>query len=683
MLMVETMRGLITLLVLAGALPIGAEQRRSNVLLVTIDTLRADRVGCYGDRSGATPHLDRLAAEGVRFALALAPTPLTLPSHASLLTGLYPFRTQARDNGQAVAADVTTLAKRLAADGYSTAAVVSSYVLHSRFGLAQGFAIYDDHFELPAETTRGLERLERPAEESAGRALELIRHRLRPPWFLWLHLYDPHYPYAPPEPFRSRFRGRPYMGEVSYSDAQLGRVLEALQASGELDRTLIIATSDHGEGLGEHREPSHGLFVYQSTLQVPLLIRFPDRRLAGRVVETPVSLVDVMPTALALSGATAAEGAAPYDGRRLIEPETRPGSEAVYFESLFPLLHYGWSDLRGVVAGRLKYIQAPRAELYDLEQDPAERTNLIETQPQAAAPLRAKLEAYLAQDPEPRPAAAALDAEVAAKLKALGYAGAAAADQDAGARPDPKDRIDVHLLLQRASEAIVAGRPADAEELLLEVLKREPRLPDAHQALGDALLALGKPEAALAACREVVRLRPGDSLAAMNLGLAHEASRDAAAALEWFERAAELDPHNSQALYNLARLHFEARRWGPAALHLQRAIDSDANLRSLLPDLGRAWLELGELDQAESSFRRAIVELGDRPGLHVALGQVQEARGDLARAIAEYETALQGAPQAPAVMMALAHALERRGAPGDRERAQQLRGAAQPIHEQP
>jgi Flp pilus assembly protein TadD len=371
---------------------------------------------------------------------------------------------------------------------------------------------------------------------------------------------------------------------------------------------------------------------------------------------------------------------ADLDGVSLTTQWTRDGADqgaarAVYFETLFPLLHYNWSDLRGVVSDGLKLIRAPQAELYDLAADSAERKNLAADRPQDLHRLETLLNQLL--ETEAAAVASPVDAEVAAKLRALGYGGGEAAGRGDGAvRPDPKERVEVYKLLQRAADATASGRDQDAAAMLREVLQREPDLPDAHQALGDVLLALGRPSQAVAECREVVRLRPRDSLAYMNLGLALEAAADPQAGAESLEQAVELDPHNSQALYNLARIHFEARRWRPAAEFLQRAIASDSNLRTLLPDLGRAWLELGELDRAESVFHQAVAELGDRPGLHLALGEVREARGDFNAAIAEYEQAQRGAPKSGAVLRALARVLERRGGRGDLARAEKLRAQA-------
>ena len=378
-----------------------AALRHANVLLVTIDTLRADRVGAYGSRAGLTPTLDRLAAEGVRIDRAYAHVPLTLPSHTTLMTGALPFTNGVRDNGSfRFDGQRPTLATALKGAGYRTGAFVASFVLDARFGLNAGFDDYDDR-NGSRSAGGDLAVLERRADDMVDAALAWIgpASPAATPWFAWLHLYDPHDPYDPPEPFKSRLAGDAYGGEVAFADAQIGRALQTLRERGQLDRTLVVVAADHGESLGEHQERTHGLFVYDATTRVPLLLWAPAA-LAPAVVRGPVGLVDVMPTVLDLVGVPRcpATGAVSWPAARGQPVEDRD----VYLEALNANLTRHWAPLTALVAGTMKFIDLPEAELYDLAADPGETRNLHATQAETATPIARRLFALRARG---RPAA--------------------------------------------------------------------------------------------------------------------------------------------------------------------------------------------------------------------------------------------------------------------------------------
>ena len=348
---------------------------RPNVLLITLDTTRADRLGSYGYSGASTPNLDRLAAAGVRFNRALSSAPLTLPAHASVMTGRHPYTHGVRNNGHfTLAADVPTLAAAFEAAGYETAAFVSSFVLDRQFGLARGFTRYDDALdEAPAGGMTSLE-LERRGDRTVAAASDWLASRssrtATQPFFLWVHLYDAHHPYVPPSPFREQFAGRPYDGEVAFDDALVGALLQ--RAGFGSATTMVVVAGDHGESLGDHGESTHGLFVYEAALRVPLIMAGPG--LAASVVSEPVGLIDVAPTILDIAGLGALPNA---DGRSLRALMTNGGAgeEAppVYAETYFPQFFMGWSPLRTIQTGRWKFIEAPEPELYDLLADPAEK----------------------------------------------------------------------------------------------------------------------------------------------------------------------------------------------------------------------------------------------------------------------------------------------------------------------
>ena len=418
--------------------PPAAPPTARNLVIVTIDTLRADRLGCYGNRGVATPRLDHIAAGGALFEQAAVHVPLTRPSHVSIFTGLLPAEHGIRDNvSPSLASDVPSLAPMLKAAGFRTGAFVSSIVLSRQSGLNRGFDDYSDRFEIDADDARFLNTIQRPGDVAMREALAWIPSAGDGRFFAWIHLYDPHDPYEPPEPYASRYAGRPYDGEVAWTDELMGRLEGGLERLGLQDKTLLVVTSDHGEGLGEHGETVHGFFVYESTLRVPLIVRGPGVA-PGRRMKGVARSVDLLPSVLDLLGVPAPAG---WKGSgRSLAPVLRgtaamATSEPAYAESLLPLLHYGWSDLRALRDGRWKYIQAPRPELYDLEADPGETRDLAAEMPARAEALRNGLAAHLSRERAVKTDAAGVPADLLEKLGALGYLGAGAPRSAPGTRP--------------------------------------------------------------------------------------------------------------------------------------------------------------------------------------------------------------------------------------------------------
>ena len=361
----------------ATAVPILApEGSPANVVVITIDTLRADHLGCYGDHAIETPNLDALAVSAARFTRAFTPVPITLPAHTALFTGSFPMATGVHDfSGNKVPASVVTLAKVLHDHGYSTAAFLGAAVLDSRFGLNQGFDTYFDHFDLARLDETSLDMVKRTGDQVVDNAIEWLKANPRRPFFLWVHLYDAHYPYTPPEPYATRYRDRPYDGEIAFDDAQVGRLIALLKDLGVYDSAVLAVVGDHGEGLGEHGEKTHGFFVYNSTLHIPLIVKVPGA--SARRIEKEASLVDVMPTVL-----QAVQLPIPpsVQGRSLLSDimgKPSPNASNLYAETYLPLIHFHWSQLRALQSDGLKYIEAPRPELYDTRVDPHETKNLL------------------------------------------------------------------------------------------------------------------------------------------------------------------------------------------------------------------------------------------------------------------------------------------------------------------
>jgi arylsulfatase A-like enzyme len=445
-----------------------------DVVLVSIDTLRADRVGCYGHPDAGTPTLDALAARGVRFADASAPTPVTLPSHATLFTGTDPLRHGVRHNGLfALARDRTTLAERLRAAGFRTGGFVGSLALSARYGVDQGFEAWGEpgRGRKPGTFFLG----ERPASEVNQEALAWLDGVEGARVFLFVHYMEPHAPFRPPEPERSRFADDPYQGEIAAADRALGELLQALAERGRLERALVLVAGDHGEALGDHGELSHGVLLYQPTLRVPLIAAGPGV-VRGGVVRAPVGLVDVMPTLLDAAGLAPADAA---DGRSLWPALGGAGADAerrLYAESFVPRYDYGWSELRALREGPYKYVAAPRPELYDLSSDPGETRNLATSRPERAGRMAAAL-ARRVQDAEQGTRSAqrvSLPVEERQALQRLGYLPGAHEGLPVDPSADPKDHIDVVAALDWASRRVHEGRPAEAERALRELLARSP-----------------------------------------------------------------------------------------------------------------------------------------------------------------------------------------------------------------
>ena len=443
---------------------------RSNVILITLDTLRPDRLSCYGSKIVETPSIDAFAAEGVRFTNAASTVPLTLPAHASIMTGLYPPGHGVRENvGTVLDARIPTLAELLGKGGWATAGFVSAFVLDHRWGIGRGFDRYFDDFDrmgMETASTANMGSVRRDGAETVAAAVSWLDKRPSGrPFFLWLHLYDPHDPYAPKEPFKSRHAGRPYDGAVAYTDSLVGDFRRALDERHLLEDSLVILTSDHGEGLGDHGETFHGFLVYDSTIRVALIVKTPGGDGAGRVVDRTVSHVDLLPTILELVGLSVP---GKIDGRSLAPLIAGPDvawERPVYSESLYPLLHYGWAPLRALRTDRFKLIDAPRPELYDIAQDPAEEKNLHGAEPDRARELTADLGRLRHRIESGKPTGATapeIDERAVARLRSLGYlaGGGGVGVEDEGERPrvDPKDRLHIHQKIVDAQSRICSPR---------------------------------------------------------------------------------------------------------------------------------------------------------------------------------------------------------------------------------
>jgi choline-sulfatase len=688
-----------------------------NLLLVTLDTVRSDHLGCYGDAAAETPHLDALARQGVRFARASSPVPLTLPSHTTILTGLLPPHHGTRNNGTApLAAGIPTLATVLAGAGYRTAAFVAAFVLDHRFGLDRGFAVYDDEIERPADTSWLLEA-QRPGDQVVDRALGWLAAADSRPFFLWVHLYDAHAPYNPPSPYRERHPGRPYDGAIAFDDAQVGRLLAALASRGLDDRTVVAIAADHGESLGEHGELTHGLLLYEPVLSVPLLLRAPG--LAARRVDAPVSLVDLAPSLAGLlrQPLPPPPGGA-LDGRdlsaALLDGREPPPAE-LYAETRYPEV-FGWSPLFALRRRELKYIAAPRPELYDLQRDPHETRNLVPPAPPTSAATPAASSASSAataasaapgmpaalagtvQDERTRgfaarlaaieagarapgassPAAAAAaaaatpaagmpDAETRRRLASLGYAAGAppqaAARSNGHGRPplDPKQGVVLFQTFQRAHAELQAGQTAAALADLEPLIAADPGNPVFRTRLAQALRESGQTDRAIALYREVAALTPADPEAWYNLAATLQEGGRTAAAREAIDRAVRLDPGRPEAHNTLGVVYLAERKLEPARQEFLRATAADPRDAPAWNNLGNVLRTLGRPDEAADAYRRAAAVAPHYAEPLNGLGTLEVEHDRPAAALPYFERALALAPDHQEVRLNRAIALQLAG----------------------
>lgn len=592
-----------------------------NVVIVTIDTLRADRLGSYGNAGVATPNIDRIAREGALMSRTTSHVPLTRPSHVTIFTGLYPAQHNIRDNvSPALAPEVPTLAEEFKKAGFATAGFVSSVVLSSQSGLARGFGTYSQKFAEEEENdARFLNTIQRRGDATTAEAVAWIGGHRDDRFFVWVHLYDPHDPYEPPEPYASRYADRPYDGEVAWSDELVGRLDRAVADAGVRDDTLFIVTSDHGEGLGEHGEPIHGFFIYQTTLHVPMVARGPGIRPATRIDAT-TNLIDLFPTVLTAAGLPV-PGGPQWPGRSLVR--AWQGAETLadapsFAESLTPLVHYGWSDLRSVRDGRWKYILAPRPELYDLSRDAAELNNLETSEPARARAMRAGLEDQLKKEAtQTRPAggAPAVSPDLLEKLGALGYVSPGASRSGGATGADPKDKIDEYKtlngLMRDALVALRAKNYGASADRLRALAARGVDSFEVHYYFARALVGQKK-------CGEAVR---------------------------HFNRAIELLPSFGRAYVGLADCQIAARNATAAAATLERGVKENPRDLEVLERLAELWRRLERPDRAIALYEREL-ELAPADALvRVRLGELYRDAGNVGRAIALLENAVKLDPK--------------------------------------
>lgn len=566
--------------------PSAADSAAAPVIIISIDTLRADHLAAYGYDKGQTPAIDAFRRDSILFGNAYSHCPMTLPSHVSLLTGRLPFEHGVRNNlGYPLdTTKVPTLPAALKAKGYATGAAVSAYVLRGSAGLGPAFDWYDD--ELATRANASVGELARPGNVTVARSIQWIDSQAERPFFFLLHLFEPHVPYDPPEPFRSKLASA-YDGEIATADSFVGIFIEHLKQRGIYDRAIVILLSDHGEGLGDHGEDEHGIFLYRETIHVPLLIKLPKQTRAGERIDAPVQLADIFPTITSLTGASL-----PKEVKGISIVQGVSANRSIYSETLMPRLHFGWSELRSLIDQQHHYIEAPRPELYDIVADPSEGKNVLDEQRRIYASMRKALEPMNAVVAAP----GAISAEEAAKLAALGYVGTVR--EATGDLPDPKDRIGDLARMKEASRLERSGDIPAALSLYRKLLSENPRFTDAWLRLAILDENRGQLEAAIDAYKKAIEsapsLAPGFAL-------------------------------------SIGALHLRLRNYDQAAEHGRLALVRSPGGAHLL--LGRIAMARGDLGTAETEARAAMTDSVRRRDGSVLLAKVFGAKGSLNEAL--------------------------------------------------
>lgn len=659
--------------------------RPMNVVIVTIDTTRADHIGCYGKAEASTPNIDALAAEGVLFENAFASVPITLPSHSTIMTGLYPLAHGIRDNGIFVLDDRhTTLAERLRDQGYRTAAAIGSFPLAAKFNLDQGFEVYDDRFNAQYEDFRGRRVLPRTGiffdERRAAHVNEAIFPWLEDhsdePFFLWLHYFDPHQPLEPPTPYDQLFLDDPYLGEIAYSDEALGKVMDTLRRLAIDDRTMVIVTSDHGEGRGDHGEDTHSLLAYGSTLHVPLIIKVPGGRRGGVVAER-VGLVDLAPTVLEMLGL---KGDPVLQGRSLVpelEGKVRPPA-ALYAETLSPRLSHGLGELRVLFDGESKYLHGPRSELFDLAADPGELHNLVQSDPERAETMKNSLQAFMtahaAADPQQ---VGSVDADTRSRLEALGYLSSASGPEESIAEVlrseglPPQDRVGDVNLMSRAKHLLFQKNGAAARDAAAELLKRQPGDPMALEMLASASLLLGQVDDALSYVEQLRQSYPeGTQMSArlmLQLGTLQLYKGALDQALDLLEGAQALEP-SAEGQYLVALTQLSAGDAEGELRALEASLEIDPAYGPSRVALGVYLARQGEAGAAESAFRRALVDQPYFPRAHFNYGAFLIEQDRIEMSLEQFERAVELAPDYAQALLALVAVTIDLGRPDEAQR---------------
>jgi arylsulfatase A-like enzyme/Tfp pilus assembly protein PilF len=624
--------------------------QRPNVLIITLDTTRADHLGCYGYKNIETPTLDRLAAEGVRFEKVYAAAPITLPSHASILTGAYPIYHGARNNGTyQVDPSITTAAEIFKSKGYHTAAFIASFPLLSKFGLNQGFDLYDDRIEEGKEKHKFLFQ-ERRAEDVNKAVFHWLDHRPQGPFFMWVHYFDPHFSYDPPAPFKLQYFYHPYDGEIAYVDSQIGKLLGALQEQKLLDNTIVAITADHGESLGEHKENTHAMLIYYGTIQVPLIIWAPKRITPKTVVTDMVRSIDILPTLLAYAGIKAPSEIQGASLRPLIEDRTKTLNLVAYTETLAPFLHFHWSPLEGVRTAQYSYIKAnpEEEELYDVTQDRKEAKDLSAEQPKKVAELRQVLEQVkkASENPKPLKSDLQMDQQTMERLAALGYVfGTTKPPQPGEKLKNPRYAVEILETYFKGKSAEARGDADRGMDIFNALLKQDPDFGQAYLERGIIYTERKDCDQALKNFDRAEALVGQDPQISFSRYQCYLERRDFEHAEQSLYQTIKLDPSNSLAYVALYRLKMTEKKVPEAIQLLVKAVGANPKSEVAHFELAKLYRFQGKFIEAKNEFLQAQNSNPDFAPASYELGKLQYETGEKEPAVATLEECLRRDPK--------------------------------------
>ena len=626
-----------------------------NIILFTIDTLRADHLECYGYDKVKSPQINRLANEGILFEHNIVQAPLTLPSHSSILTGTYPLHHGIRDNGGFyLDENHLTLAESLKNKGYATGAFVGAFVLDSRWGLDQGFDYYYDNFDLTKYKTVSLASVQRRGDEVLAEVYKWVENQSQQKFFAWIHLYDPHTPYDPPEPYKTEYRGSHfglYDGEIAYVDQLMGEFRDFMEKKNLMDKTLIIFTADHGESLGEHRESAHGFFIYDSDIRVPLIIRFPEGKYGGHVVSNQVRSIDIMPTVLHLLDEEMPESVQGKSLLSLILEDEAQDERSAYSETYWPRYHYGWSELKSLRKGRYKFIDAPQPELYDILEDPGEVNNLVNKNASLGHEMKRDLSALIEEytvegieDVGPRK----IDNDSLVKLQALGYIGSfhTKAKEKEGKLADPKDKIDLYNEIKISQFLVTEEKMDEAEIKIKDVLAKDPSVLEARYILGNIYSKQKKYDEAIEEFKKALEVDPDYYEAIFGMAIAYKEAGMFDEAIVGFKRMVEKDPKDTKSFLHLGNIYHEKGQLEEAKNYIKSGIAINPEAPLFHNNLGAIFLEMNMYDEAEQEIEKALSIERSIPliNAHFNMALLHEARGELDQAVLEYKKEQQTSP---------------------------------------
>jgi arylsulfatase A-like enzyme/tetratricopeptide (TPR) repeat protein len=617
---------------------------KPNILFITMDTTRADRIPVYGYRRIKTPFLDSIAENGIMFKQCITPSALTLPSHSSMMTGLYPTYHGVRVNGNNALSGVHhTLAELFAQQGYKCGAFVAAFVLDGRWGLKQGFHHYDDQFDLKKYKKLDLGHVQRPANEVVDAALNWLDTKKEDHFFTWIHLYDPHTPYEPPEPYRSLYQNGElsglYDGEIAFTDSQIGRCLQWLEQNNLDKNTIVIVMGDHGEALGEHGELTHGYFLYEYAVHVPFLLRTPFRHLKNMRVRPQVRTIDIYPTLLEMAGIPVPQE---NQGRSLLplilgdENNGNNKENYAYSESMTPSIQYGWSPLYSIRDSRYKYVDAPRPEFYDLVNDPKELNNLVRQYPGRVKRYKSALTRIMDETGTgaPEPETANLDQETLRRLATLGYVGTSIKRKSKKGMPlaDPKDKLEVFKDISLAAEYLAREKQDEAVQLLEKVLQKDPHIPQAKILLATAYLETGKPAKAKVPLDEILKEDPDNLQALISMAniLFDEGKEEDVITL--CKKAIIVDDRNTQAYTLMGEVYMGREDHEQALPHIRKAVEIQPKLTRTRLNLAACYIGTKQYAEAETILTKVLKETPKFPLAHFHLGLLNEEQGKLEEA---------------------------------------------------